>query len=117
MQIKISARHGHLSDDTQQFIREKVQKLPHYFERLTSIEVTVDLKPNQNVVELLVSAEHKHDFVARETAAEVLAGVDMVIDKLGEQLRRYKEKIQDHRRTPSAAEGSNRAQRQESAEE
>ncbi len=117
MQIKISARHGHLNEATQQFIREKVQKLPHYFERLTSIEVTVDLKPNQNTVELLVSAEHKHDFVARETSADVLTAVDMVLHKLGEQLRRYKEKVQDHRRTPSAAEAASQAAGETTEEE
>lgn len=117
MQIKISARHGHLSDATQEFIREKVQKLPHYFERLTSIEVTVDLRPNHHGVELLVSAEHKHDFVAHETCTDILAGVDAVIAKLGEQLRRYKEKIQDHRRTPSAGEVASRAARDEPTEE
>jgi putative sigma-54 modulation protein len=104
VQIKISARHGHLSDATQQFIREKVQKLPRFFERLTSIEVTVDLKNDLNVVELLVSAEHKHDFVARESNSDVLAGVDLVVDKLEGQLRRYKEKVQDRRRTPSTGE-------------
>jgi ribosome-associated translation inhibitor RaiA len=30
--------------------------------------------------------------------------VDMVMDKLERQLRRYKEKIQDRRRTPSPGE-------------
>ena len=42
MQIKISARHGHLSEATQQFIRDKAEKLLHYFGRLTIIEVTVE---------------------------------------------------------------------------
>jgi putative sigma-54 modulation protein len=102
VQIKISSRHGHLSEPSQEFIREKVSKLPRYFERLTSIEVTVDLKhDHQTTVELLVSAEHKHDFVAHESHPDVLVAVDMVIEKLEGQLRRYKEKVQDHRRTPS----------------
>ena len=104
MQIKLSARHGHLSEATQQFIRDKVEKLPRFFERLTSIEVTVDLKEEGKVVELLVSAEHKHDFVARETNPDVLAAVDLVVDKLEGQLRRYKEKVQDRRRRPSLGE-------------
>ena len=70
MEIKISARHGHLSEETQAFIREKAQKLLRLFERLTMIAVTVDLKDDLNkVVEFLVSAEHKHDFVATERAA------------------------------------------------
>lgn len=102
MQIKISARHGHLTEETQQFIQEKAQKLLRLFERLTMIEVTVDLKDDLNkVVEFLVSAEHKHDFVARETNADILAAVDVVMGKLEQQLRKYKEKIQDHRRRPA----------------
>jgi putative sigma-54 modulation protein len=102
VQIKISARHGHLSEETQTFIKEKAEKLTHLFNRLTMIEVTVDLKDDLNkVVEFLVSAEHKHDFVAHETNPDVLAAVDLVMAKLEQQLRRYKEKIQDHRRRPA----------------
>ncbi len=105
MQIKISARHGHLNDATQQFIREKADHLLRLFNRLTMIEVTVDLKDELNkTVEFLASAEHKHDFVARETHADVLTAVDLVIAKVEQQLRKYKEKIQDHRRRPSASE-------------
>ena len=105
MQIKISARHGHLSEATQQFIRDKAEKLLHYFGRLTMIEVTVDLKNDQQkTVEFVVSAEHKHDFVAHEQHADILAAVDLVVDKLGRQLSRYKEKIQDHRRDRPTSE-------------
>jgi putative sigma-54 modulation protein len=102
VQIKIAARHGHLNDTTQQLIRDKAQKLLHFFDRLTMIEVTVDLnRKEQKWVEVLAQAEHKHDFVAHESHADLLAAVDMVLNKLEGQLRRYKEKIQDHRRTPS----------------
>jgi putative sigma-54 modulation protein len=104
VQIKISVRHGHLSDATQQFIREKAEKLLHFFERLTMIMVTVDMKKDHKWVEFLVQAEHKHDFVAHESHADLLAAVDLALDKLALQIRRYKEKIQDHRRTPSTGE-------------
>ena len=117
MQIKISARHGHLSEATQQFIREKAEKLLHFFERIMSIEVTVDLKNDIKLVEFLVSAEHKHDFVARESNNDVLAAVDLVVDKLEGQLRRYKEKVQDRRRTPSAGEVTGMPALEEAGEE
>jgi putative sigma-54 modulation protein len=104
VQIKISARHGHLNEATQQFIRDKAEKLLHFFQRLTMIEVTVDLKEEQKMVEFVVSAEHKHDFVARESNHDLLAAVDLVLDKLALQLRKYKEKIMDRRRTPSTGE-------------
>ena len=105
MQIKISARHGHVSEATQEFIREKAQKLTRLFERLTIIEVTVDLKnEGQNWVEFLVKSEHKHDFVAHESHPDLLAAVDLALGKLEMQVRRHKEKLQDRRRTPSAGE-------------
>jgi putative sigma-54 modulation protein len=117
VQITISARHGHLSDATQQFIREKAQKLLHFFQRLTMIEVTVDLKEDSKVVEFVVSAEHKHDFVASERNHDLLAAVDLVVDKLERQLRRYKEKIQDRRRTPGAGEVTGTAGQEQTGEE
>lgn len=104
MQIKISARHGHLSEDTQRFIREKAEKLLRFFDRLTSIEITVDLKNETHLVEFLAKAEHKHEFVASEHNNDILAALDLALDKVEGQIRRYKEKIQDHRRRPSAGE-------------
>ena len=107
MQIKIAARHGHLSDANQQFIREKAEKLLHIFERLTMIEVTVDMRKTEEErcrVEFVVQAEHKNDFVAQESQHDLLAAVDLALNKIQGQIRRYKEKIQDHRRTPSAGE-------------
>ena len=101
MQISISARHGHLSEATRAKITAKAEKLAKLFERLTVIEVTVDLEHSEKpIVELCVSAEHKHDFVAKEAADEMWAAIDGAIHKIEQQLRKYKEKIQDrHRQT------------------
>ncbi len=104
MEIKIAVRHGHLDDASQQFIRDKAQKLLHYFGRLTMIEVTVDFQKDLKWVEFNVQAEHAKDLVASASAHDLLGAVDGVLHKLEGQLRRYKEKIQDHRRTPSAGE-------------
>ena len=101
MQIKISARHGHLSDDTQAKIREKVEKLPRYYDRLTAIDVTVDLEHREAPdVDLRVSAEHKHDFVAVCHSLELMASIDDVVEKMEQQLRKYKQKVQDRHRGP-----------------
>ncbi|HYV38234.1 MAG TPA: ribosome-associated translation inhibitor RaiA [Gemmataceae bacterium] len=117
MQIKISARHGHLAESTQQFIREKAEKLLHLFSRLTMIEVTVDLQDDLKVVEFNVSAEHKHDFVASERNKDVAAAVDLVMAKLEGQLRKYKNKIQEHRRRPGAGDVAGEAPAEDTGEE
>lgn len=107
MQVKISVRHGHLSEANQAIIREKALKLLNVFDRITMIEVTVDVKKSEEdkaTVEFLVQAEHKHDFVAQDVHHDVLAAADLALHKIQGQIRRYKEKIQDHRRKPSTGE-------------
>lgn len=105
MQVKISVRHGHLNEAHQQQIREKAEKLLHFFNRLTMIEVTVDLQdPLRKTVEFLAKSEHKHDFVARESHEELFAALELAFDKVVHQIHKHKEKIQDHRRDRAMGE-------------
>ena len=106
MQIKISTRHGHLNEEHQNHIHDKVSKLLHLFQRLMMIEVLVDFQNDEKGVELIVSAEHKHDFVASERNKDLFAAVDLVLAKLEMQIRKYKEKVQDHRRMPTRGDGT-----------
>ncbi len=105
MQITVSARHGHLSDDHKAEVTAKVEKLLHFFERITMIEVTLDLAGNgsahEKKVEIRVDAEHKHDFVATCEDPDLMAAVVSCVKKMEQQLRHYKEKLQSHRANPS----------------
>ena len=44
MQIRISVRHGTLSDDVQSKVVAEFEKLGHLFDRLTEIAVEIDLE-------------------------------------------------------------------------
>lgn len=105
MQVNISARHGHLSPTNQQKITEKVEKLSRYFDRVSAINVTVDLEHRDQHheavwVEVQVSAEHTDDFVATEIADELFAAVDGVVRKVEQQIKKHKEKTIDGHRQP-----------------
>ena len=101
MQIQISTRHGHLSEESRERITGKLEKLLKIFERLTAIELIIDLTDsNMPKVDLMVSAEHKHDFVARHESESLMGSVDVVLHRLEQQLRKYKEKVVErHRNT------------------
>ena len=105
MQIRISTRHGHLSDPSQRKIEGKAEKLTRIFDRLTSIDFTIDLEHEETPsVDLRVSAEHKHDFVATDRSSSLMGSVDAVVHRMEQQLRKYKERIQNRSRTAAGKE-------------
>ena len=98
MQVNISARHGQLNDATQQRIAAKVEKLSRLFDRLTAVNVTVDLDHREMpTVEVRVSAERAQDFVAAESAANVLAALDGALHRMERQLRKHKDRRTERR--------------------
>ena len=98
MQIEISTRHGELGRRaSSSYLHDKAEKLQKYFARLMAIEVAVDHVKHAWEIEILVSAEHKHDFVARESGSTPEAAMDACVHKIENQLRRYKERVQNHK--------------------
>ena len=77
MQINVSARHGHSAAASQSKISAKVSRSKRYFDRITSLDVTVDLaNTSLPVVEIIASAEHFHELVSHETAPNLWRSVD-----------------------------------------
>jgi putative sigma-54 modulation protein len=104
VRVAITCRHGSIGDDVRDLITSRSEKLLTYFERVTSIAVTVDFEKDRVNVELLVDAEHRHNFVSRDIGEDVLSTFDGALQKMEQQIRKYKEKLQDHRRDRPANE-------------
>ena len=99
MQLSISTRHGHLSEPTQEKLKAKADKLNRFFERLTSIELTIGLDDQHSPkVDVKVSAEHKHDFMAHGESDNLLSAADEALHKIEQQLRKYKNRVQQRSR-------------------
>ena len=104
MQVEITCRHGSIDSGTHDYISRKSEKLLTFFERVTAIGVTIDFEGNRVKVEILVDAEHKHNFVASSEGEATIAEFDKSLGKMEQQLKKYKEKLQDHRRDPAMNE-------------
>jgi putative sigma-54 modulation protein len=102
VQVAITCRHGSIPDDVREAISRKSEKLLTYFERVTAISVTVIFEHERMKerirVEILLDAEHKHNFVAIDEGDEVPSTFDRALSKMEQQVKKYKAKIQDHRR-------------------
>jgi len=97
VQVAITCRHGSISQSSHDYMTQKAEKLLTYFGRVTSIGITVDFSHGKAQVELLVDTEHRHDLVSTETDSDAVAAFDKALHKMEQQIRKYKEKIQDHR--------------------
>jgi putative sigma-54 modulation protein len=98
VQMNISVRHGHVSETTQAMVREKLDKLTRLYDRISAIELTVNMEHRDApMVDLKVSAK-KHDFVATGEGENLLAAVELAVDHMEQQLRKHKEKVKDRHR-------------------
>jgi len=96
MQINISTRHGEINDATKEKIIQKVEKLQRFFDRLTFIDVTVDLdKADEPNIEIAVRSEKRNDFVASYQSSEMFGAVDQVVAKLEQQIKKHKDKVKE----------------------
>lgn len=102
MDVKITnKRSSDLWEPVKAEILEHSEELTHYFNRIEEIEVVVsedrhDHKPVFKV-EMIVNCEHKHDIVVNgESDQDVTLAFHRAWHKAKRQLRKYKEKIQQH---------------------
>jgi len=114
VQINISTRHGHVSEGTRAKVTEKLQRLIRFYDRLSAIELTIDLEHRETPgVDLRVSAKQK-DFVATARAEELMASIDQVVDKMEQQLRKHKERVRSrHRNSGHREQGAGNHRRAE----
>ena len=103
MLVKITGKHVDITDAIRAHVEEKALKLPRYFSSINGIEVIVEGNEGiMNSVELIVSAEHSEDLVAKEKGPDVYACIDMVMHKMEQQLRKIKQKQRDNKHVSPA---------------
>ncbi len=94
MEICVTARHGSISEDALLLIQQKAEKLLRFYDRLSSIDIVIERNRHGEAgVEMKVRAENANDFFARGQGGNVLTAVESVIQKLEQQLRKYKERL------------------------
>ena len=95
MQIEITGHHVEVTPALRAYVTEKMQKLTRHFDQVNSIHVILNVEKLQHQAEATVKAAGRTMFAA-ESAKDMYASIDGLIDKLDRQVRRYKDRITDH---------------------
>ncbi|MFM1883727.1 MAG: Ribosome hibernation promoting factor [Planctomycetota bacterium] len=98
MIVTISAKHMQLTESIAAYIREKVSKLPRYFNRVSGLEVVVEPLPSHGFhVELRANVDHHKDFVCNTHHDNLYACVDLAVDRSRRQLSEHKARLRERR--------------------
>jgi putative sigma-54 modulation protein len=92
MQIQVTFRHVEPSEAVKEYATEKVGKLQKYLDGPVEASVTLTVEKHRHEADVNIIAGglkiHGH-----ETTGDLFSAIDLVVDKLDTQVKRYREKI------------------------
>ncbi|MBT3342377.1 MAG: ribosome-associated translation inhibitor RaiA [Gemmatimonadetes bacterium] len=101
MPVRIDAKGSKLSESTKDHIEECCAKLNQFFDKITDIEVILDTQDKHKhatTVEIIVRVPGQRLAGTGETSDDNLfRAIDEAISKTETQLRKYHDKLVDHR--------------------
>ena len=95
MQLNITFRHLEATDALKEYAREKVDRVKKYLDRAGDAHVVLSLERHLHHADITI---HSGAFLlrGREKSEDMYASIDLAMDKIERQLRRYKEKLKNH---------------------
>lgn len=95
MQLNITFRHFDPIDSLKNYAREKVERANKYLDRAGEAHVVLSLERHLHHADITI---HSGAFVlrGREKSEDMYASIDLAMDKIERQLRRYKERLKHH---------------------
>jgi len=103
MQITTTFRHLESSDALKSYAEEKLERIKKYIDEPIIAQVFLNVEKIRHSAEVTLTAKGI-TIKASEETNDMYAAVDAVVDKIERQLRRYKERIKDHKPAPEALE-------------
>jgi len=99
MQINITGRHVTVTEAMKEYAIKKLDSIGIDFPKVIDAHVILDVeKYRQRCEIILVCTNHIH-IEAHEESDNMYASIDLCVDKLARQMRKYKTKIQRHHRS------------------
>ncbi|MEA5576409.1 ribosome hibernation-promoting factor, HPF/YfiA family [Anabaena sp. UHCC 0451] len=105
MKLVIHGKNIEITDAIREYVHQKIEKAVNHFQNITN-EVDVHLSVARNpristkqAAEVTIYANGSV-IRAEESSENLYASIDLVADKIARQLRKYKERRQDHKTQP-----------------
>lgn len=96
MEIIVKGRHIDVTNALRAYAEDKIGRITKYFDQITKIEIEFNDEKNPSIVNsktVEVTVFPKGPILrAKESSSDMYASIDMVVDKLERQIKRFKNK-------------------------
>ena len=96
MDIQIAGRHVEVTDAMEAHVRQHVEKLPRFGDRVQYVTVTLGMDSGEPAVEIIAKC-HRQDMVAVAHGHEIYPCIDEAFAKIQRQIARFHDKLVDHK--------------------
>lgn len=102
MQLIITGKNFELSEAIKSYAEKKLTNLKKYFDHIIEVDCTMSIEKNpaiekNQIVEVTIWA-NGIKLHAKEGSEEMYASIDLLVEKLEKQIKRYKEKLRSRAR-------------------
>ena len=97
MAVEVTARHMSLRGTLQEYAKSKADGLCEQFPRVEHVHVILDVQKRVQFAEVVVQAKNHIRAEASEQSDNMQASLDAAFDKIEKQLRRLRDRVQDHK--------------------
>lgn len=97
--LTINGRNVLVTDAMKNYVMEKLSKLDKYETRIIDIAVTMDVQKFQHQCDIIVKL-NQIKIKSSAISEDMYISIDRAVDKVQTQLRKYKQRIQDHHARP-----------------
>lgn len=102
MQIQVTFRHVEPSESVKEYAREKVGKIQKYLDGPLEANITLGVEKHRHEADVVIIANGVK-IHGQETTGDLFSAIDLVMDKLDKQVKRYRDKLK------TAGRGSKKA--------
>jgi putative sigma-54 modulation protein len=95
MQIYVKGRNLKVSSALRAYVDEKIGHLAHYLDQILDAHVTLRMERSVAIVDVVLNLKH-HLIKAEERSPDMYASIDLVRDRLEQQIRKFKTKHWAH---------------------
>ena len=96
MEISIDGRHVEVTRAIQKYIYSKFAKIERHFDQVFDVHIVLGIEKQRQKVEATVHVAGTN-IHARCEHDDMYAAIDLLLDKLDRQVKKYKEKRTSHR--------------------